>query len=353
MRLYICHTFYHVYISVLKEMVFQKENGDRADILLSTLSTEFGNLEHRLRASDLFGNVELLLECHPRFFKEPFKGELGQGNPLKKLIQRHRYFRYIVKNEEPYLSRDYGKYKDIYVFCDSDPIGYYLNGKKIPYISVEDGNNSGRYNSVVTANKSMFTAKRWLSKANYLYMQDGYSKYSRAYEVNCAEGVIATGRRIIERPTAALIDQLTHADKERLYHIFRSWEELPGGQEDAAYAMILTQPLCTEENRIAMYREIVSMYADQYKIIIKPHPIDRVDYEKEFPDCLVMPGNFPVEILNIHNAYNIAKAVTVYSTSMEHLSFAKEKESLGVAFLDKYEDPSLHADLKRYEVDKK
>lgn len=352
MRLYICHTFYHVYISVLKEMVYQKENSDKADILLSTISTEFGELEHRLRTSNLFGKVEILPECHPRFFKKPFRGELGQGNPLKKLVQRHRYFRYVVENEESYLSRDYGKYKDIYVFCDSDPVGYYLNGKKIPYISVEDGNNSGRYNSVITANESMFTLKRWLSKLNYLYMQDGYSKYSRGYEVDCADGVIATGRKIIERPTGALIAQLNDTDKERLYRIFCSWEELPDGNENAEYVMVLTQPVCTEENRIAMYREIVSQYADRYKIIIKPHPIDRVDYKKAFPDCLIMPRNFPVEILNIHNVYNIVKAMTVYSTSMEHLTFAKEKESLGVAFLDRYEDPSLHADLKRHEDDK-
>lgn len=34
---------------------------------------------------------------------------------------------------------DFKKYQDIYVFCDSDPIGYYLNYKKIHYHAVEDG----------------------------------------------------------------------------------------------------------------------------------------------------------------------------------------------------------------------
>ena len=348
MRLYICHTFYHVYISVLKEMVFQKQGGEAGDILLSTISTDFGRLDRRLEKSGLFRKVAFLPECHPRFFSEPFSGKLGTGNPLSKLLQRRRYFRYVVKNEEPYLRWDYEKYDDIYVFCDSDPIGYYLNAKHISYISVEDGNNSGRYNSVITANESQFALKRFLAKRNYLFMQDGYSCYSRGYEVNCADGVIADGRNVIENPTVGMVAQLGDADKEKLYHIFRSWEQPmhSGGEE---YVMILTQPLCAEENRIAMYREIADCYAGQYKVIIKPHPIDKVDYAAEFPDCLVMPGDFPVEILNIYCDYRIQKAVTVYSTSMENLHFADQKESLGLDILDKYEDPALHADLRRYE----
>lgn len=349
MRLYICHTFYHVYVSVLKEMAFQKQGEAPGDIFLSTMSTQFGDLEQRLAASGLFHKVELLPECHPRFFPEPFVGKLGEGNGLKRLLQRHKYYRYVVKNEEPYLDRNYKDYKDVYVFCDSDPIGYYLNAKRIPYISVEDGSNSGRFNSVVTANESMFTLKRILSKLNYLYMQDGYSRYSRGYEVNCAQGVISTGRRILENPTRELIARLDEGDKEALYQIFRSWEHSPKA-EDREYIMILTQPVCTPENRIAMYREIVDRYCGEYGVIIKPHPIDKVDYQKEFRGCLVLDRAFPVEILNLHCEYHICKLVTVYSTSLDNLTFASEKLSLGIDFLDKYEDPVLHKDLRKNEA---
>lgn len=351
MRLYICHTFYHVYISVLKEMVFQKQGSVPGDLLLSTMSTDFGNLNERLEKSGLFRTVAFLPECHPRFFPKPFSGALGKGNPLYKLLQRRRLYRYMVHQEEPYLQWNYRDYEDIYVFCDSDPIGYYLNAKHIPYIAVEDGNNSGRYNSVVTANESMFHLKRFLAKMNYLFMQDGYGCYCRGYEVNSADGVIATGRRIIEKPTAGLIAQLSDSDRERLYWIFRSWENLPqAGTEE--YVMVLTQPLCTEQMRVQMYREMIRRCADGCGVIVKPHPIDKVDYQREFPDCLVLPGNFPVEILNIYCEYRIRKAVTVYSTSMEHLQFAPEKEMLGLDFLDLFEDPSLHADLRKYEVRK-
>lgn len=351
MRLYICHTFYHVYVSVLKEMDFQKQGEKPGDILLSTISTEFGSLHERLIKSGLFRSVAFLPECHPRFFSEPFDGELGKGNPVQKLLQRRKFYRYLVKQEEPYLQWDYKSYDDIYVFCDSDPVGYYLNAKHIPYTSVEDGKNSGRYNSVVTANESMFTLKRWLAKLNYLYMQDGYSCYSRGYEVNCAQGVIATGRKIIEKPIDGLIARLDGEDKERLYRIFCNWEQKPN-EGDREYVMILTQPLCTEENRVAMYRDLVARYEGNYGVIIKPHPIDKVDYEREFPDCLVMSGSFPVEILNLHCSYRVRKVVTVYSTSMDSLQFAPEKESLGLDFLDQYEDPALHADLRKYEVRK-
>ena len=45
-RVYVCHTFYHVYIAYLKECALQKADKedktlDKADILLSTMSNDF------------------------------------------------------------------------------------------------------------------------------------------------------------------------------------------------------------------------------------------------------------------------------------------------------------------------
>ncbi|MBR5360684.1 MAG: hypothetical protein IK123_07325 [Lachnospiraceae bacterium] len=50
-RIYICHTYYHVYISVLKELNLPKEDRGKASLMLSTMSTEFGDLRSRAEKS--------------------------------------------------------------------------------------------------------------------------------------------------------------------------------------------------------------------------------------------------------------------------------------------------------------
>ena len=46
-RIYVCHTFYHVYVSILKEMKLEREDTayEKGDIALSSISTDFGDLE--------------------------------------------------------------------------------------------------------------------------------------------------------------------------------------------------------------------------------------------------------------------------------------------------------------------
>ena len=43
-RIYVCHTFYHVYVACLKELNLPKEERGKADLILSTMSCDFGNL---------------------------------------------------------------------------------------------------------------------------------------------------------------------------------------------------------------------------------------------------------------------------------------------------------------------
>ena len=71
-RIYICHTFYHVYVSILKEMkVFRETTPDkyqRADIALSAISTDFEDLGDRLKSTGIFGEIFALDEKREDFF---------------------------------------------------------------------------------------------------------------------------------------------------------------------------------------------------------------------------------------------------------------------------------------------
>ena len=46
-RIYVCHTFYHVYIAILKECNFPLERRGGATLVLSKMSNDFGNLKER------------------------------------------------------------------------------------------------------------------------------------------------------------------------------------------------------------------------------------------------------------------------------------------------------------------
>lgn len=65
-RLYVCHTFYHVYVAILKEMKLARNMPasayQKADIALSAISTDFENLGDRLTKTAIFDTVIALDE---------------------------------------------------------------------------------------------------------------------------------------------------------------------------------------------------------------------------------------------------------------------------------------------------
>lgn len=54
----------------------------------------------------------------------------------------------------------------------------------------------------------------------------------------------------------------------------------------------------TENEQIEMYRDIINHYGDEH-VIIKPHPRDKIDYRKVFPDVLLFDKKIPMQMLSI------------------------------------------------------
>lgn len=83
--------------------------------------------------------------------------------------------------------------------------------------------------------------------------------------------------------------------------------------------MLFTQPLSednmiSEEEKIEIYSKILAKYNNQ-TVMIKPHPREKTDYSRYFPNCYVMEEKYPVEILELVGI-NIKKAVTVFSSAV-------------------------------------
>ena len=352
-RVYICHTYYHLYIAVVREFLYGKEHYGEADLILSTMSNDFEQVDERIRKEGIFREIFFFDE---RWHAEdPQVAELkkDRGNAFSNLLQRVKYTKLLGQLQEDAVPTDLASYGEVYVFCDSDPIGYYLNHKKIPYYALEDGLNSGKLdNQAKNSNRGMWGLKRLMAKAGLIFIECGYSRYCKGYIVNDISMNIDPPSNILEWRCDDKYDQLTAEDHKTLVRIFLKnadtlVDALTRKAGDPPFAMLLTEPLCDLETRERLFGDLVKRYGVQYKVIIKPHPRDELDYAKAFPESIVIRDRFPMEVFNDIKDFSVEKIVSVI-TQGDNIRFAKESDYLGLDFLDLYEDPAVHRKVGAY-----
>ena len=348
-RIYVCHTFYHVYVACLKELALPLEKQGKATLVLSTMSNDFGNLMERAEQSPLFEEVVLFEEKEDTFFPELKKYHTDRGNLLLNMLARMRYTKLLGKLQEPYVPVDFRQYQDIYVFCDSDPIGYYLSYRKIYYHAVEDGLDCIRYYDTARYdNRGHFEFKAWMAARNFIFIQNGYGKYCLDMEVNDISVLPYPCSKYKEVPRTGLVERLTQRDKDSLIRLFVEdmdtlLRQLQQGEKDKV--LVLSEPLCDLTVRRQIFSDIIRDYTvidgRQAQVLIKPHPRDVLDYRKEFPQHIVLDGKFPMEILNYIPGLSFRRVVSVF-TVPNGILFADEILFLGEDFMDRYEAPELH-----------
>ena len=348
-RIYVCHTYYHVYVTCLKELALSKEQQGKATLVLSMMSNNFGNLKERAKVSGLFEEVIMFDEKEDTFFPELKKYHIDKGNLVLNMFSRIRYTKLFGKLEKAYIPVDFRQYKDIYVFCDSDPIGYYLSYEKIYYHALEDGLNCIQYfDTARYDNRGHFGLKAWMSAHNLIFIQNGYGKYCIDMEINDKSVVPYPCKKYVEVSRAKLVDRLTEKDKDILIRLFiENMDELLKQlrQGAADKILVLTEPLCDLDVRKQLFLDVINEYGEidgrKGQILIKPHPRDVLDYEKEFSDYIILNAMFPMEILNFIPNLRFKRVVSV-ATVPNGIKFADEVIFLGEDFLDHYEAPEIH-----------
>lgn len=348
-RIYVCHTYYHVYITFLKELKRKSEGGtEKADLVLSKMSNNFENLKERVESTGLFDRVFEFDEKREDFFPELAEYRKDTGSFVGNLRNRIKFTRRYAQLEAPYVPVDFREYRDIYVYCDSDPIGYYLNQNKIHYHALEDGLNCLKnFDAARYDNRGHFKLKVFLSMyLNLIFIQNGYGKYCLDMEVNDISLIKYPCPRYIEQSRQALVDRLTAADKDLILKAFiRDKEGLERQIAESSKVgdkiLILTDPLCTLDVRERIFRDIIKRYEPEGTIFLKPHPRDELDYRKLFPEYPQFDATVPMEMLNFFPGLRFKKAVAVL-TEIKAIQFADEIVRLGEDFMDDYEDPLIH-----------
>ena len=346
-RIYVCHTYYHVYIAVLKECNLPLDRRHGATLLLSKMSNDFGNLKERAEKTGLFERVLDFDEKEAGFFPKLNKYKIDRGNILVNMFYRIRFTKLLGKFQEPYVPVNFKEYKNIYVFCDSDPIGYYLSYKKIYYHALEDGLDCIKaYDTARYDNRGCFPLKAFLSSLNLIFIQNGYGKYCIDMEVNSIRGLPYPCKKYIEKPREELVRGIREEDKKIILDIFLdNTRELLGriesGDKSGEKVLLLSEPLCDLSTREKIFRDIINEYAPGAQVFIKPHPRDILDYGKLFPEHIVLEGKFPMEVMNYIPGIRWTKVISVF-TMLDAISNADEFIFLGEDFMDRYEEPALH-----------
>lgn len=347
-RIYVCHTYYHVYVTFLKELNLPHNLRGQATLVLSSLSIDFENLAERVKGTGLFEEVIEFDEKREDFFPELASYRQNTGSFLGNLRNRIRFTRRYAELEAPFVPVDFREYGKVYVYCDSDPIGYYLNQNKIPYHALEDGLNCLKnFDAARYDNRGHFKLKVFLSqKLNLIFVQNGYGKYCLDMEVNDISAIRYPCPRYIEQPRQELVERLTEEDKALILRAFvRDMEHVKQKLEESSRAgdaiLILTDPLCTLDVRERIFRDIICRYEKEGTVFLKPHPRDELDYRKLFPEYPQFDATLPMEMLNFFPGVRFRKAVAVL-TEIKAIRFAEETVRLGEEFMDAYEDPPVH-----------
>lgn len=351
-RIYVCHTYYHAYISFLKEFAKReaslregKDPGE-ATLILSTLSNDFEEAGERYLASGIFKEVLSYEEKREDAFPSLDKYRVS-GNIIKNFYNRMMLMKKFSQELEADIPVDFSQYGDVYVFSDRDPIGFYLNKHRIHYHAVEDGLNTLKYIDLARfGEQKLWGLKRFMAqKLNLILIPNGYSKYCDDMEVNDISCLKYPQKNFIEVPRKTLTDRLTDEEKEILIKAFiRDADKLKEqiakmGDEDKI--LVLTDPVCSLDVREKIFRDIIEMYEPEGKIFLKPHPRDVLDYPVLFKDYPQFDATVPMELMNIFPGLHFKKAIGVL-TEMKAITFADEVVRLGADFMDKYEAPEIH-----------
>lgn len=172
-NIYICHTYYHVLISIIKQfkskvcsdIMLVADEGNRNDFLAKDYL-----LINRLKASKIFGNIIIF-----NYLEEiSNKKHLVSFNKIRlgnRIISEKKYNLF--------------EYEKIYIFNDRGFIGYLLNKQKIFYHLLEDGMDcfKNEYKESYTIGEKN-PIKRYIKKCLKIYEGIIESPYIKTVEVN-------------------------------------------------------------------------------------------------------------------------------------------------------------------------
>ena len=317
-KLYICSTYYHVLIAIVKSMQDNIQN----KLILTSYIPKADCLAARIEAFHIFEEIEVIKEIK----------EYVPSNKLDELLFFHKKNKQYLKAQLSWEQK-LRNALEINIFHDDTWISHYLKEFAIPYTLLEDALDSftvidqSPFAYMLPSKKVKHQIKKMLN-IGYFFLQE--SPYIKRIEVNSLNNLkIPIDKRVSVTSRKKLFEHLTAKQKRILTDIF--W--VGGNPLDffkKSSLLLLTQPLY-EDGLINSFEEQKNIYLQiikQFKccnetIYIKPHPRDSCDY-RDF-NVELLDRFFPIEILNYLDGIHFKRVITIFSTAIHSVEIADEK----------------------------
>lgn len=329
-NIYICGTYYHILISLIKVM----NNSELADIcLIDGLENDY-IIQYRLKQSKIIDSVICI----------------DKGKVLEKPYAYKRYIgitekKKLVRNFESRYTTEFKRYKKVFLFFDiNNKMSRYLQAKKVHYELIEDCLDFYKIILPLKFKEYIdYSRSVKLIVDNFIrwkYVGCGLSKYCDSIEVNDEKDILLKTRKIKEVNRKEMFEELSEKSKAIISNIFiNDVNEIEFDES----ILVITQPLYRDgfvpdiDIQVAIYSDIIERASLEYKkIYIKAHPRDDFDYGSAFLNVSIIDRKIPTEVLNFHNKILFDKAITINSTAIYQMDFVNKKEILGVDYIKKF-----------------
>ena len=313
---YICHTPYHLLITLVKTLTSKREGVD--NIILCEKNNFLPETICKLKS----------------IFKSVYSYS-RQDQPIPQISWKGRIFRglsYYEKKMEKIcgLNRSFFLSSNIYIYNDTSFFGRLLNIAKIKYNLIEDGLNCFQmelYNQPSNNKNLLYQA---IEKILGIYWEGlGKSKYIKEIEVNDKSGVSLSHCKIVECNRRKLFSQLTSFDCEKIADIF-CYKSPTHSHQQKDSTLLITQPLAEDnlvnhEKKIEIYKTLVKDYAVG-TLYIKVHPRESENWGEVFPDAIIKKKKkIPLELYTLKEHLHFKKSITAFSTAIDYIDCADEK----------------------------
>lgn len=336
MKIFFCFTYYHTLIAMIKAI----ECNEHPDMLLANDIPGFDNLYRNIINSNIFNNIYIYdAKKYVSFFV--FKNNIDRAIRARKIVKL------IVPETIPLSLEELKSYSEIYVSNDMTGPAKYLILNKIPYHLLEDGLDYFAYfDRYYSIPKGSFEKKGMRKKIKEI-LGMGFTCWGQAeccvdIEVNSVDNIKIPRDKVITVSRKKLFESLTEEQKRLIYNTYvkRQADRETCNEKSM---ILLTQPLyidnfvCTEKQQTVVFESVIKEYVlNGYRIFVKPHPRDLMDYRKliEKYNCVYIDKNIPSEVLNFDNNSYFDVAVSITSTAINFLENAKEKRFMGREYIN-------------------
>ncbi len=315
MILYHVSTVYQLLACIVHKLAYYED--EDCDILIMeyiVAENEREQLQSRLEETGWFRSVWLLPEQKLTFQRGGTLDERSTPKQIKKIAEK------IADSFAAWWQEDPHKYRKIYVGSDHWSFGTYLLVREIPYYYLEDASGmlsqEERYLSII---------KRINMTCYIIVMHyNGIGRSDLVIEKLCDLRNQMPGFEDPKAVDFSIYHTLKYEIPQRIEAVLKFYQVTPvrvGAGERCS--IFLTQHLKTLSIRILDMQELLSTLLIDYfctghQLIVKPHPKDCwLNYNRIFPDAMVLPNDFPAELLPfIMEGQQPDTAITASSTSI-------------------------------------